>query len=75
MQSFNIVLHALDQLGLVLTNGTTDVGSHEQGVEAGKDAEHLVGVLGGSQLVAETSRYPGLNTIDPLVVALDGAFP
>ena len=75
VQSFNIILHTLDQLGLVLANGTTNVRSHEQCVEAGKDTEHLVGVLGGSQLVAETSRYPGLNTIDPLVVALDGTFP
>jgi len=68
MQSLNVIFHSLHELGLVLADGPSDVGAHKQGVEAGEDAEHLVGVLGGSQLVTETGSDPGLHTVDPLIV-------
>ena len=32
---------------------------HEERVEPGEDAEHLVGVLGGAELVAQARGDPG----------------
>ncbi len=48
VQSLDVVFDALDELRLVLPDGSADVRPHEEGVEAGEDAEHLVGVLGGA---------------------------
>lgn len=63
MQSFNIVLHSLYQLCLVFPNSASDVRAHKQGIESGKNTEHLVGVLGCSKLVTEVSSDAGLHTI------------
>ncbi len=43
-------LDSLDELSLVFSDGTSDVGADEEGVEAREDSEHLVGVLGGAEL-------------------------
>lgn len=60
MEALNVILDPLDELCLVLPNGTTDMGTHKQGVEAREDAEHLVGILGRTQLVSEASCDAGL---------------
>jgi len=71
VQGLDVILHPLDQLGLVLADGAPDVGAHKEGVEAWEDAEHLVGVLRGAELVAEVGRYLGLNAVDSLVISGD----
>lgn len=63
MQSFDIVLHALNELGLVLANCPADVRAHEQSVETREDAEHLVRVLRCAQLVAQVGRDSGLDAV------------
>ena len=63
VKGLDVILDPLDELGLILSDGTPDVRSDEEGVEARKDAEHLVGVLRRSQLVAETSRDTSLNAV------------
>ncbi len=50
VQGFDVVLDSLNQLGLVFSDGTPDMGPHEEGVEPREDAEHLVGILGRSEL-------------------------
>ena len=69
VQGLDIVLDALDQLGLVFTDGTADVRPDEQRVVAGEDAEHLVGVFGGTQLVAESGCDARLHAVDALIVS------
>ncbi len=68
VQAFDVILHSLDQLRLVLPDRTADVRPHEEGVVPGEDAEHLVGVLGRPQLVPETGRDPRLHAVNPLVI-------
>jgi len=34
VQGLDVILHPLDQLGLVLADGAPDVGAHKEGVEA-----------------------------------------
>lgn len=34
MKRLNVILHSLDQLGLVLADGATNVRAHKEGVEA-----------------------------------------
>lgn len=63
MQRLNVVLYALNQLCLILTNGTPDVRSHEQRIETRENAKHLVGILGGSQLIAQMRRNACLDTV------------
>ena len=46
VQGFNVLLHSLDELGLVLSDSPSDVRSDKQGIVAREDAEHLVGILG-----------------------------
>lgn len=75
VQGLDVIFHALDELRLVLSNGTPNMGAHEEGVEAGENAEHLVGVLCGSQLIAQAGGDPRLHAVDAFVVALHGSFP
>lgn len=63
MQRFDIILHPLNELRLILAYSATDVRSHEQRVETREDAEHFVGVLGRPQLVAEVGSDASLNAI------------
>lgn len=63
MQCLNIVFHTLYELGLVLANGAADVRAHKQGVEPGEYAEHLVGVLGSSELITQMSGDASLDAI------------
>ena len=63
VERLDVVLDPLYELGLVLADGAPDVRSHEERVEPREDAEHLVGVLGGAQLVSQSGL--GLrNTIN-----------
>ena len=57
VERLDIVLDPLDELRLVLADGATDVRPHEERVEPREDAEHLVGVLGGAQLVSKPGVY------------------
>lgn len=50
VQSFDIVFDPLNQLGLIFPDGAPDVRPHEEGVEPGENAEHLIGILGRSEL-------------------------
>ena len=76
VQGPDIVLDPLDELGLVLTDGAADVRPHKQRVEPergggggegqeeeepGEDAEHLVGVLGGAELVPHMFKQESEN--------------
>lgn len=54
---------------------TSDLRPHEQGVELGEDAEHLVRVLGATEAVAEARDDVVLDTGDALVVARLGCDP
>lgn len=75
MQRFDVIFHALDELRLVLSDGPANVGTHEEGIEAGENAEHLVGVLCGSQLITEAGRDTGLYAVNAFIVTLHGSFP
>lgn len=55
MEALNVILDSLDELRLVLPDGTTDVWTHEQGIETREDAEHFVSILGRAQLIPEAS--------------------
>jgi len=52
MQCLYVVFHTLDELGLVLSDGSTDVSPHKESIVAWEDAEHFIGTLGSSQLVS-----------------------
>lgn len=52
MKCLNVILHPLDQLGLVFADCTSDVWTHKQSIEPGEDPEHLVCILGCSKLVS-----------------------
>ena len=52
MKSLNVIFHSLDQLCLVFTDRTSDVWAYKQSIEPGEDPEHLIGILGCSQLVS-----------------------
>lgn len=60
MKALNVILDPLNKLCLILSDGTTDVGTHKQGVEAGENTEHFIGILGSAQLVPEPSCDAGL---------------
>ena len=68
MQGLNVIFDPLHKLGLVLSDGSTDMWPHKQGVEAREDSEHLIGVLGCSKLVSQSSCDPRLNSVNSLVV-------
>lgn len=68
MQSFNVILHPLNQLSLILSNGSTNVRSDEQSIEAGKDAEHLVGIFSCSQLIPQLGRNSRLHSVYSLII-------
>lgn len=69
LQRFDVLFDAKDELGLVLANGAADVRADEEGVEAGEDEEHLVGILSATQLIAQTRRDARLHAVDALFVA------
>lgn len=69
LKRFDVLFDAKDELGLVLANGAADVGPDEEGVEAGEDEEHLVGILSAAQLIAQTRRDARLHAVDALFVA------
>lgn len=61
MEAFNVIFNPLDELCLVLPDGTTDVWTHKQGIKPREDAEHFIGILGCAQLVSEASCDAGLS--------------
>lgn len=75
MKGFDIIFHPLYQVGLILPYGAPDVGPHEQGVETGEDAKHLVCIFGSSQLVAEVGGNPRFHSINAFFVSLNGRIP
>lgn len=75
MQCFNVILYSLDELCLILSDGTSNVRSHKQRIEAREDTEHLISILGRSKLVTETCRDTSLNSINPLLVPPDSCLP
>ena len=68
-QTLHTFVAYLYQLCLIFPDGTSDVWSYKQGIEAGEDAEHFVGVLGGSELVTEASSDAGLHTVNALIIS------
>ena len=68
VQALDIVLDALYQLSLILSDGPSDVGTDQQGIVPGEDPEHLVGTLGSAQLVPESGSNPGLHTVYSLII-------
>ena len=68
MQGLNVVLDSLDELGLVLPDGPSDVCTDEQGVVAGEDAKHLVGIPSRPELVPQTCCYASFHAIYALVI-------
>ena len=61
MQGLDVIFDPLNELRLVLSDGAPDVWPDKQGVEAGENAEHLVGVLCSPELIAETGGDSSLN--------------
>ena len=68
MKCLNVILHSLNQLCLVLTNGTSDVWPNEQSIESGEDPEHLIGILGGSQLITQARSDTCLHPVNALII-------
>ena len=70
MQRLNVVLDSLYELSLVLSDGTTDVWTHKQSIEAGEDAEHLISVLSCAELVSQTGSDSRLHTVNALIISV-----
>ena len=68
VQRLDVVLHALDQLRLVLADRAADVRPDEERVEAREDAEHLVGVARRAELVAQAGGDARLHAVNTLVI-------
>ena len=77
MQILDIILDALYGLGLVLAYGAADVDvrPHEQGLEVREYAEHLVGVLGHAELIAQACGHARFDAFDALVVSTQCQVP
>ena len=60
---------------MVLERRTSDLGAHEERVELGEDAEHLVGVARAAEPVAEARDDLVLDAGDALVVGRLGGDP
>ena len=69
MESINVFLDPLNELCLVFPDGPLDVGPHKQGIVAGKDPEHFIGILCSAQLVSQVSSNPGLYYINALSIS------
>ena len=63
MQGFDVVFDPLNELRLILSDGASDVRPDEEGVEPREDAEHLVGILRRSQLIAQAGRDASLHAV------------
>lgn len=63
MKSFDVVFDALDELRLIFTYSPTDMRTNEQSIETGENAEHLVGVFGGSQLITQMGSNSCLHAV------------
>ena len=68
MQWLNVILHSLNQLCLILSDGTTDVRTHKESIEAWEDTEHLVGIPSCTKLVTKTSSDASLHTVNALII-------
>ena len=69
VEFLDVFLHSLYQLVLILTDSSSDVGTHKQRVVAGEDTKHLISIPGRAQLVSKTSSNPCLNTINSLLIS------
>ena len=69
MQCFNIIFHSLYQLGLVFTDSSTNVWSHKQGIEAGKDAKHFISILCCSKLIPKSCSDTSLHPVNTLIIS------
>lgn len=68
MQSFNVILDPLYQLSLVLTDGSSDVWAHKQCIESWKDSEHLISILGSTELVSKPCGDTGFDSVNSFIV-------
>ena len=59
----------------VMVQVNTSGEENKNGIEPGKDAEHLVGILGCAKLVSQPRSDPRLHSVDPLVISLHGSLP
>lgn len=75
VKGLNVILHPLDQLRLVLADRSTDMRTNEERIEAGEDPEHLIRILGRSQLIPQVGSDPGLHSVNPLLVPLHCSIP
>lgn len=67
MEILDVLLHRIDERGLILLDGSSDLWSHEECIEAGEDSEHLASVSCGSQSISEPGDDLILDSRDPLV--------
>ncbi|KAI6748663.1 hypothetical protein HG530_015436 [Fusarium avenaceum] len=75
VQTIDRLLDMVHQLVLVLLNGATNLRAHEKGIELGKDSEHLVRGLGGSQSLSKSADDRVFYTGRTLVVEVLGSYP
>lgn len=74
-QLIDVLVHLREQLTLVLGDGTSDFGSHEELVVDSKDFEHVVGCDGFAQLLLEQLGKLRLDLTRRQVVLLLGLVP
>ena len=70
MQRFYVIFHPLHKLGLVFSDGSTNMRSDEQGIESRKYAEHLVGILGCPKLITQSRCDSSLNSVNSLIISV-----
>lgn len=68
MECFDVILHPLDQLSLVLPDCTSDVWTHKQSIEPGENPEHLIGILSCSKLISKTCSDTSLHSVYALII-------
>lgn len=66
MKSINVFFDPLNELCLVLPDGSLDVWPHKQCIVAREDPEHFIGVLCSAQLVSQMGSNPGLHYVNAL---------
>ena len=69
MQIFDVIFYSLYQLSLIFSDGTSYMLSDKQGIETREDAEHLVGILGSSKLIPQTSCYSGFHPVYSFIIS------
>ena len=71
VQRLNVILDPLNELGLVLPDGPSDVGTNKQSIVSREDPKHLISTLSSAQLVSETGCNTSLYSVNTLIISTE----